>query len=122
MVGLNGIGRGNGGELWMVDGGPNRRFLSFDPKTERFAAYDLPPTRSGSASGNTMRVHPDNTVWLAAIGSNQVIRLDPATKQFTIYDGPARVKNNKKPTPHGMAIGGDGHIQGVEDTLDQIAR
>src|SRR5712671_4259483 len=32
IVRLNGIRRGNGGELWMVDGGPNRRFLSFDPK------------------------------------------------------------------------------------------
>jgi streptogramin lyase/cytochrome c5 len=122
IVRLNGIRRGNGGELWMVDGGPNRRFLSFDPKTERFAAYDLPATRSGSASGNTMRVHPDNTVWLAAIGSNQIIRLDPATKQFTIYDVPVGVKNNKNATPYGMAIGGDGNIWFVENAFDQIAR
>ena len=122
VVRLNGIRRGNDGELWMVDGGPNRRWLSFDPKTERFAVYDLPPTRSGSASGNTMRVHPDNTVWLAAIGSNQVIRLDPATKQFTIYDVPAGIKNNKNATPYGMAIGGDGNIWVVENAFDQIAR
>jgi streptogramin lyase/cytochrome c5 len=121
-VRLNAIRRGNQGELWMVDGGPNRRWLSFDPKTERFTVYDLPPTRSGSASGNTMRVHPDNTVWLAAIGSNQVIRLDPATKQFTIYDVPAGVKNNKNATPYGMAIGGDGNIWFVENAFDQIAR
>jgi streptogramin lyase len=122
VVRLNGIRRGNDGELWMVDGGPNRRWLSFDPKTERFAVYDLPPTRSGSASGNTMRVHPDNTVWLAAIASNQVIRLDPATKQFTIYDVPVGVKNNKNATPYGMAIGGDGNIWVVENAFDQIAR
>ena len=77
VVRLNAIRRGNNGELWMIDGGPNRRLLSFDPKYERFTAYNLPPTRSGNASGNTMRVHPDNTVWLAAIASNQVIRLRP---------------------------------------------
>jgi DNA-binding beta-propeller fold protein YncE len=59
--------------------------------------------------------HPDNTVWLAAIASNQVIRLDPATQQFTIYDVPVGVKNNKNATPYGMAIGGDGNIWVVEN-------
>ncbi len=122
IVRLNAIRRGNEGELWMVDGGPNRRWLSFNPKTERFTVYDLPPTRSGSASGNTMRVHPDNTVWLAAIGSNEVIHLDPATKQFTVYDVPVGVKNNRNATPYGMAIGGDGNIWVVENAFDQIAR
>src|SRR5215831_14963256 len=121
-VRLNGIRRGNNGELWMVDGGPNRRWLSFDPKYEQFTVYNVPPTRSGGASGNTMRVLPDNTVWLAAIGSNQVIRFDPATKQFTIYDVPVGVKNNKNATPYGMAVGGDGNIWVVENAFDQIAR
>ena len=80
------------------------------------------PTRSGNATGNTMRVHPDNTVWLAAIASNQIIRLDPATQEFTIYDVPVGVKNNKNATPYGMAVGGDGNIWVVENAFDQIAR
>jgi streptogramin lyase/cytochrome c5 len=122
IIRLNGIRRGNSGELWMVDGGPNRRWLSFDPKYEKFTAFNLPATRSGGASGNTMRVHPDGTVWLAAIGSNQVIRFDPATKQFTIYDVPVGVANNKNATPYGMAIGGDSNIWVVENAFDQIAR
>jgi streptogramin lyase/cytochrome c5 len=122
IVRLNGIRRGNTGELWMVDGGPNRRFLSFDPKYEKFSAYNLPATRSGSASGNTMRVHPDNTVWLAAIGSNQVIRFDPKTKEFTVFDVPVGVKNNKNATPYGMAISGDNNVWVVENAFNQIAR
>jgi virginiamycin B lyase len=122
LVRLNGIRRGNNGELWMVDGGPNRRWLNFDPKYEQFTAYNVPPTRSGGASGNTMRVLPDNTVWLAAIGSNQVIRFDPATQQFTIYDVPVGVKNNKNATPYGMAVDGDGNVWVVENAFDQIAR
>ena len=44
------IRRGNNGELWMVDGGPNRRWLSFDPKYEKFSAFNLPATRSGNAT------------------------------------------------------------------------
>jgi len=121
-VRLNGIRRGNYGELWMVDGGPNRRWLSFDPKTEQFSVYNLPPTTSGTASGNTVRVLPDNTVWLANIGANQVIRFDPATSKFTFWDVPAGVKNHKNATPYGMAVDGAGYVWVVENAVDQIAR
>jgi streptogramin lyase len=121
-VRLNGMRRGNHGEFWMVDGGPNRRWLSFDPKTEQFMVFNLPPTTSGSASGNTMRVAPDDTVWLASIAANQVIRFDPATKQFTFFDVPAGVKNHKNATPYGMAVSGDGNVWVVENAVDQIAR
>jgi streptogramin lyase len=61
-------------------------------------------------------------VWLAAIASNQIIKLDPATKEFTIYDVPVGVKNNKNATPYGMAVGGDSNIWVVENAFDQIAR
>ena len=121
-VRLNGIRRGNYGELWMVDGGPNRRWLSFDPKTEEFTVFNLPPTSSGSASGNTVRVLPDNTVWLASLAANQVIRFDPATKKFTIFDVPAGVKNHKSANPYGMAVDGAGNVWVVENAVDQIAR
>src|SRR5262249_935265 len=118
----NGIRRGNNGELWMVDGGPNRRWLSFDPKYEKFSAYNLPATRSGNATGNTMRVAPDNTVWLAAIPPNPVIKFDPAPTHFSIDDEPVGGKNGKNGTAEGMAIGGDGNIWVVENAFDQIAR
>jgi len=67
-------------------------------------------------------VHPDNTVWLASIAGNQVIRLDPATKQFTFFDVPAGVKRNKTANPYGLAVGGDGNIWVVENAVDQIGR
>lgn len=121
-VRLNAIRTGKQGELWMVDGGPNRRFLSFDPKAERFEVYELPPTKSGNASGNSMRVHPNNTVWLNSIGNNEVIRLDPATRQFTFFDVPAGVKRNRNATPYGIAVGGDNNLWIVENSVDQIAR
>jgi streptogramin lyase len=121
-VRLNAVRTGNKGELWMIDGGPNRRFLSFDPKAEQFAVYELPPTRSGNASGNSMRVHPNNTVWLNSIGNNEVIRLDPATKQFTFFDVPAGVQRKRNATPYGIAVGGDNKIWIVENSVNQIAR
>jgi streptogramin lyase len=121
-VRLNGIRTGNKGELWMVDGGPNRRFLSFDPKAERFEVYEIPPTRSGNASGNSMRVHPNNTVWLNSIGNNEVIRLDPATRQFAFFDVPAGVQRGRNATPYGIAVGGDNKMWIVENSVNQIAR
>ena len=121
-VRLNGIRTGNKGELWMIDGGPNRRFLSFDPKAERFDVYELPPTRSGNASGNSMRVHPNNTVWLNSIGNNEVIRLDPATRQFAFFDVPAGVQRGRNATPYGIAVGGDNKMWIVENSVNQIAR
>jgi virginiamycin B lyase len=121
-VRLNALRRGNHGEFWMVDGGPNRRWLSFDPKTEQFSVYNLPATTSGSASGNTMRVAPDNTVWLASIAANEVIRFDPATNQFAFFQVPAGVKNHKSANPYGLAVDGGGSIWVVENAVDQIAR
>ncbi len=121
-VRLNALRRGNHGEFWMVDGGPNRRWLSFDPKTEHFAVYNLPPTTGGSASGNTMRVHPDGTVWLASIAANQVIRFDPETNKFAFFEVPAGVKNHKSANPYGLAVAGDGFVWVVENAADQIAR
>jgi len=52
---LNAITRAPDGKLWFIDGGPNRRWLSYDPKTKEFEVYELPKLKSGSASGNTMR-------------------------------------------------------------------
>jgi streptogramin lyase len=121
-VRLNALRRGNHGEFWMVDGGPNRRWLSFDPKTEQFKVFNLPATSSGSASGNTMRVAPDDSVWLASIAANEVIKFDPATNKFAIYEVPAGVKAHKSANPYGLAIDGGGSVWVVENAVDQIAR
>jgi len=119
---LNAINRAPDGKLWFIDGGPNRRWLSIDPKTKKFDVYELPKLKSGSASGNTMRVHPDGSVWLNSIAANQVIRLDPATKEFTVYEVPAGVKRGRTANPYGMAISGDGKIWFIENAVNQMGR
>ena len=111
-----------GGKLWFIDGGPNRRWLSLDPKTQQFELYELPKLKSGSASGNTMRVHPNGTVWLNSIAANQVICLDPATKEFSVFDVPAGVKRGRTASPYGMSISGDGKVWFVENAVNQMGR
>jgi virginiamycin B lyase len=119
---LNGIRSGPNNQLWLMDGGPNRRWLSYDTKTKMFSVFELPKTKSGNASGNTMRVHPNGTVWLNSIGGNQVIRLDPKTKQFTFFDVPSGVKAERSASPYGMAIAGDGMIWFAENAMNKMGR
>jgi streptogramin lyase len=119
---LNGIRIGPNNKLWLVDGGPNRRWLSYDVNSREFSVYELPKTKSGNASGNTMRVHPNGTVWMNAIGSNQVIRLDPKTRQFTFFEVPAGTKIGGTASPYGMAIAGDGKVWVAENAVNQMAR
>jgi virginiamycin B lyase len=119
---LNAITRAPNGKLWFIDGGPNRRWLSLDPKSKEFEVYDLPKLKSGSASGNTMRVHPNGTVWLNSIAANQVIRLDPATKEFTVYEVPAGIKRGRTASPYGMAISGDNKVWFIENAVNQMGR
>ena len=119
---LNGIRSAPNNKLWLMDGGPNRRWLSYDTKAKEFSVFELPKTRSGNASGNTMRVHPNGTVWLNSIGGNQVIRLDPKTKQFTFFDVPSGVKAERSASPYGMAIAGDGMIWFAENAMNKMGR
>ena len=100
VVRLNAIRRGNNGEFWMVDGGPNRRWLSFDPKTERFTVYELPPRCAAAAPAAT----PCGCIRTTRCGSTRSPPTRssasiPATKQFTFFEVPAGVKNNKTANP-----------------------
>jgi virginiamycin B lyase len=119
---LNAINRAPDGKLWFIDGGPNRRWLSYNPKSKEFDVYELPKLKSGSASGNTMRVHPNGTVWLNSIAANQVIRLDPKTKEFTVFEVPAGIKRGRTASPYGMAISGDNKVWFIENAVNQMGR
>jgi virginiamycin B lyase len=121
-VRLNGIVRGEGNKIWFLDGGPNRRWLSYDTTAKEFNSFTLPKLKSGSASGNTMRVRSDGTVWLCSLAANQIIRLDPKTKQFDVWDVPAGEKAGKSANPYGMAISGDGKVWFVENALSALGR
>jgi virginiamycin B lyase len=119
---LNAIRIGPNNKLWFVDGGPNRRWLSYDATAREFSVFELPKTKNGNASGNTMRVHPNGTVWMNSIAANQVIRLDPKTRQFTFFEVPAGVKAGRTANPYGMAIAGDGKIWIAENSVNQMGR
>jgi len=119
---LNGITRAPDGKIWFVDASANRRFISLDSKTMEYNLYPLPKLKTGRASGNTMRVAPDGSVWLASVGANEMIRLQPSTKEFTVYSVPAGVKAQRNAAPYGIAIDGDEKIWFVENAMNGLGR
>ena len=122
-VKLNAIWAGANNKLWFIDYGPNRRFLSYDTKFKEFSSYRMSTKlRTGAPGGNTMRDHPNGTVWFNAIGNNTVIRLDPKTKEFTGFEVPAGVKAGRSASPYGMAIAGDGGIWIALNSMDKMGR
>ena len=122
-VWLNAIWGGANNKLWFADTGPNRRWLSYDTKTEEFNTYDMTTKLSdGGARGNTMRDHPNGTVWFNAIGNNTVIRLDRNTGEFTGFEVPSGVLAGRSALPYGMAIAGDGGVWVALNRFDKMAR
>src|SRR5262249_29286367 len=121
-VRLNGIVRGLDNKLWFVDGGPNRRFLYFDTAAETFNVFPLPKLKYGNATGNTMRVHPNGTVWLCNIETNHTTRRDQTQKKRAVGEVPAGVKARKNAPPYGRAVAGDGKVWFVKNPLNHPGR
>lgn len=106
------------GHVWVADN-KNSRLVEYDPQTEKFATYAVPTSPTGS-DFNTIRFHPDGTVWATQIGANQVIHLNPATKETIAFQSPS--PNGAPGNPYGMAIDPSGAIWFVEALQEKIAR
>src|SRR5437667_9137862 len=97
-VRLNGIVRGPDNKLWLVDGGPNRRWLNYDIASETFNVFPVPKLKYGNSTGNTMRVHRNGSVWLCSSGSEQSMGPDPKTKKLDVEEVPDGVQGKMYPT------------------------
>lgn len=103
---LNGIWNGPQNKLWVVDVSANRRLLAYDTRAREWSGYKMPKIKNGAAAGNTIRVHQNGTVWYNAISNNQVMRLDPKTGDYSVWDVPMGLKMEGGAWPYGMTIGG----------------
>ena len=73
-------------------------------------------------TGTDLTGNPNGTVWLCSVAANQIIRLDPQTKQFDVWDVPAGVEAGNTVSPYGMAIPGDGKVWFVKNAVSQLGR
>ena len=117
------------GHVWSADR-RGSRLLEYDPTSNVFNSFPVPQPQIGETGFNTIRFHPDGSVWATEISGNEVIRLDPATKKVTEYIPPFGVKPHmtehlgfiQDTLPYGMVIAKDGMVWFVEGAGQRIAK
>jgi virginiamycin B lyase len=109
----------DGNTLWIQDG-TNRRWLSFDTRTEQFTSYPVPASIKGATGSNSIAIGKDGMIWGA--GGQHVLGLDPKTGKFVSYDIPYWVKTHQSAQGYGMATAGDGKIWFAERDPSLVAR
>ena len=109
--------------IWFSDRS-NKRIAYYDPKTDSFVSFPLPkPARGGDVNLNTIRFHPDGSVWGTELSANQIVRIDPVTKKVTEYVVPtSRPGRAFSVNPYGMAIDGKGMIWFAERYAGKVGR
>jgi virginiamycin B lyase len=69
------------GVVWMSELHGNR-LLSYDPRTRRVAAVEMPVPHAGP---RRFDVDARGVLWIPAYGANALVRFDPRTRRFTRY-------------------------------------
>jgi virginiamycin B lyase len=121
-VRIGAISNGRGDTVWMLDGGPNHRWMELNTKTGEFRSFPVPENIKGRGNGNTIRQHPNGTVWVASGGGNGMVGLDPATGKFTLYPAPEGIKSGRSVGPYGFAVDGGGSIWFAEYANNGVGR
>ncbi len=121
-VRIGAISKGRGDTVWMLDGGPDRRWMELNTVTGVFRSFPVPLDIKGAGNGNTIRQHPNGTVWVASGGGNGMVGLDPATGKFTLYQAPDGIKSGKSVGPYGFAVDGGGDIWFAEYANNGVGR
>ena len=104
--------------VWLIDAEPNDRLVMYDPKTEDFTLYDVPKPPYGGTVVNTIRFHPNGTVWMTGITADRIVGLNPDSKEFSMFPVPS----GKVAHPYGMAIDPSGAIWFAENFSGKVAK
>jgi virginiamycin B lyase len=108
------------GNLWIGDD-DKPQFIEYDIEARKFIFYPYPEDPNARAGMNVIRFHPDGSVWATGLPSSRVLRLNPATKDVTVYAVPSTA-TSKYTTPFGLAIDGNNMVWFAEETLGKVAR
>lgn len=83
---------------------PNAQWFEYDPKSKQIInTYDVPvpTTPGGDIFYNTLRFHPNGSIWSTQTAYHRLVKLDPSTRKVTKW----RLREGQH--PFGIAIGGD---------------
>jgi len=121
--GLNAIDVDPQDRVWAIDGA-NQRLVQYNPKTQEFKFFAIPdPPHKGDKpfNFNTIRFHPDGSVWGTLVSGNQIVRVDPSGK-VTFFEIPSGLKAKEDAHPYGMAIDGNGKVWFSEITGKKVGK
>lgn len=91
-----------------------------DPATGRVRTFDVPTPPmedDGSTIPYGMRLGPDGTVWATQLTGNRLLRFDPNTRRFELYDMPTAHSG-----PRRLDIAPDGTVWIPEYAAGKLAR
>jgi virginiamycin B lyase len=74
------------GRIWMGELQGNR-LIAYDPKAGKSEVFDMPTTFSGP---RRFDVDAQGALWIPAYSSNELVRLEPATKRWTRWQLPVK--------------------------------
>jgi virginiamycin B lyase len=96
--------------------------VRYDPKSEAFTSYPLPKPPIGNTNIVAIRFSSDGDVWASEIVANQIVRLDPSTKEVRTYRAPSGVNTNASVNPAGIGVDGDQTVWFTEEKSNKIAK
>lgn len=121
-VRLGAISKGNEDAIWTLDGGPNHRWIEYRAESGKFRTFAVPADLKGNGNGNTIRQHPNGTVWVASGGANGMVELDPETQKWSVFQSPAGIKNHRSVGPYGFSFDGAGDVWFAEYANNAVGR
>ena len=83
----------------------------YDPSDESWKEWKLP---GNAPQAYAVYVDDQDMVWLSDFGANAIVRFDPGSEQFTVYD---------LPSPNAAVrqiLGRPGEVWGAESGADKI--
>lgn len=107
------------GNLWIGDD-DKQQFIEYEIATGKFNYYSYPEDPKARAGMNVIRFHPDGSVWGTGLPSSRVLRLNPATKDVTVYTAPSAA--SEAISPFGLAIDGSNMVWFAEESMGKVAR
>jgi len=109
------------GRAWFQDRMINSRLFSYDTRTGEWNVFAIPKGLTRYAGGQHVEAtFGDGNVFSG--GSNQIVKMNLATKVFSVFDVPSWVKTKQNVGIYGIAVAGDSDVWFAESRTDRMGR
>jgi virginiamycin B lyase len=109
------------GRAWFQDRMIDSRLFSYDTRTGEWNVFAIPKGLTRYAGGQHVEAtFADGNLYSG--GSNQIVKMNLATKEFSVFDVPSWVKTKQNVGIYGIAVASDGDVWFAESRTNQMGR